>query len=48
MKAEEARILWIFVFFDLPVGSKPWKQMTAEITELEQAVAEAQARTGGN
>jgi hypothetical protein len=33
---------------ELPVGSKPWKQMAAEITELEQAVADAQARSGSN
>lgn len=23
MKAEEVRIVWMFVFFDLPVGTKP-------------------------
>lgn len=23
MKADEVRILWLFVFFDLPVGTKP-------------------------
>jgi CRISPR-associated protein Cas2 len=23
MKTEEVRVLWMFVFFDLPVGSKP-------------------------
>jgi CRISPR-associated protein Cas2 len=23
MKAEEARFVWVFVFFDLPVGTKP-------------------------
>ncbi|ABM94166.1 hypothetical protein [Methylibium petroleiphilum] len=33
---------------ELPVGGKLWKQMTAEITELEQAVADAQARPGSS
>ena len=23
MRAEETRVLWLFVFFDLPVGTKP-------------------------
>jgi CRISPR-associated protein Cas2 len=27
MKAEEVRILWLFVFFDLPVGTKPERRM---------------------
>jgi len=27
MKVEEVRILWLFVFFDLPVGTKPERRM---------------------
>ena len=27
MKAEEVRILWLFVFFDLPVGTKPERRL---------------------
>ena len=27
MRAEEVRILWLFVFFDLPVGTKPERRM---------------------
>jgi CRISPR-associated protein Cas2 len=27
MKAEEVRILWLFVFFDLPVGTNPERRM---------------------
>ena len=26
MKAEEVRIVWMFVFFDLPVGTKPQRR----------------------
>ena len=27
MKAEETRVLWLFVFFDLPVGTKAERRM---------------------
>jgi len=27
MKAEEVRVLWLFVFFDLPVGTKAERRM---------------------
>ena len=27
MRTEEVRILWLFVFFDLPVGTKPERRM---------------------
>lgn len=27
MKAEEVRIMWLFVFFDLPVGTKPERRV---------------------
>lgn len=34
MKAEEVRILWVFVFFDLPVGTKAERRLATRFREF--------------
>ena len=32
MKAEEVRIVWLFVFFDLPVTTKTGRRLATDVT----------------